>query len=186
MHTETLPSTVFVPSFLHQRTLNRLSSCFSLTELTSTRLTRAGKRKEHLISPFSPLHKAVLNPLIRVLLVKILVQNGSDVNLMNNHGETPLHYAIHLNRKDLVFYLLAGGCDFHAKGKNENARSAYELAKEGEHNDIVNLFDKAQILSQWLHEINMQKYLENFIREAIFVDVLGSVDDEVCLCSHSH
>jgi ankyrin repeat protein len=37
----------------------------------------------------SPLHKAIFNPGLRVLMVKLLVENGADVNLANTTaGET--------------------------------------------------------------------------------------------------
>ena len=54
----------------------------------------------------TPLHKAVLNSSVRLLIVKLLVEHGADANIANNKGDTPLHYAVRLNRKDLVFELL--------------------------------------------------------------------------------
>lgn len=46
----------------------------------------------------------MLNPTIRLLMVRLLLEHGAKVNVTNERGETPLHYAIHLKRK--VTFLL--------------------------------------------------------------------------------
>lgn len=38
----------------------------------------------------------------RILMVDFLIQNGADLNVRNEKGETALHYAVHLQRKDLI------------------------------------------------------------------------------------
>ncbi len=39
---------------------------------------------------------------LRILMVDFLIQNGADLNVRNEKGETALHYAVHLQRKDLI------------------------------------------------------------------------------------
>ncbi len=51
---------------------------------------------------FSPLHKAIFNNAVRRLMVRLLIENGADVNLPNSSGNTALHYAVRLGRRDLV------------------------------------------------------------------------------------
>ena len=60
----------------------------------------------------TPLHKAILNPSVRLLIVKLLLEHNADPNVPNTKGDTALHYAVRLNRKDLVFELL-GNLKFH-------------------------------------------------------------------------
>lgn len=65
-----------------------------------------------------PLHKAMFNPVIRVPLVKLLVENGADVNIPNTKaGETALHYAVRLGRRDLIKILLLAGADVNVREK---------------------------------------------------------------------
>lgn len=47
----------------------------------------------------TPLHKAILNRMVRVLLVRLLIEYGADVNLANAKGDTPLHYSVRMNRR---------------------------------------------------------------------------------------
>lgn len=52
-----------------------------------------------------PLHKAILNPTMRAIVARRLVEYGADVNIQNSlNGETPLHYAIHLYRKVFLLF----------------------------------------------------------------------------------
>jgi len=53
-----------------------------------------------------------------LLLVDLLVQNSADVNLANEKGETPLHYAVFQQRKDLVVALMKGKASANVKSKN--------------------------------------------------------------------
>lgn len=39
------------------------------------------------------------------------IENGTDVNLQNQYGWTPLHMAIRRDRRDMVAYLLEQGAD---------------------------------------------------------------------------
>jgi ankyrin repeat protein len=117
----------------------------------------------------TPLFKAMLNPTIRLLMVRLLLEHGAKVNVTNERGETPLHYAIHLKRKDLVFTLLSEGANPHLKGK-ENAKTAYEIAKLENSVELITLIDKVEELQIWLEQIQMGKYLKNFVREKNFYE----------------
>jgi len=41
------------------------------------------------------------------------IENGTDVNLQNYYGWTPLHIAIRRDRRDMVAYLLEQGADIN-------------------------------------------------------------------------
>lgn len=67
----------------------------------------------------TPLHKAIFNNSVKVLMTSLLIKAGADVNRVNLLGETPLHYAVRLGREDLVAILLKGGADVNIKNTKE-------------------------------------------------------------------
>jgi ankyrin repeat protein len=44
------------------------------------------------------LHKAVKNPQMRVLIVKLLLSHNASVNCRTTEGNTPLHYSVVTNK----------------------------------------------------------------------------------------
>jgi ankyrin repeat protein len=64
----------------------------------------------------TPLHKAIFNNSVRILMVNLLLKAGADVNKATvPAGETPLHYAIYLDREDLVSILLQANADLNLR-----------------------------------------------------------------------
>jgi ankyrin repeat protein len=75
----------------------------------------------------TPLHKAIFNNSVRLLMVNLLIKAGSNVNKGNDYGETALHYAVRLGREDLVSILLKAGADVNAAGGKEPKVTSYPL-----------------------------------------------------------
>jgi ankyrin repeat protein len=42
------------------------------------------------------LHKAILNPTVRLLIVRLLLDHKVNPNIPNAKGDTPLHYSINI------------------------------------------------------------------------------------------
>ena len=59
--------------------------------------------------------------------MELILEAKGDVNSKSKFGETPLHYAVRLGRKDIVQCLISGGADFTLKGLKSNM-TPYELA----------------------------------------------------------
>jgi ankyrin repeat protein len=156
---------------------NKWTSPTQLPELLSLFIERGAIINAQNRSKETALHKAALNPVVRLLLVPLLLKNGADVNIPNKHGETPLHYAIHQKRKDLVLVLLEGGADPNLKG-TVDGKTALELAQSQPGNEeILQILHQVQELSDWLHKIEMSKYLPNFLKQTLFLDVISLVND---------
>ena len=51
------------------------------------------------------------------MLVDLLVQHRANLDIQTRKGETALHYAVFLQRKDVVLALLKGGANVTIKGK---------------------------------------------------------------------
>ncbi len=73
-------------------------------------------------------------------MAELLIANGADVNIINNHQHTPLCCTAYAGRKDVVKLLLNENTDVNFK--DNQGRSPLMLAKEKRHNEIVELLRK--------------------------------------------
>lgn len=49
--------------------------------------------------------------------IEALINNGVDINMTNNLGQTALHYALNLDSIDVPKFLISKGADLNAKDK---------------------------------------------------------------------
>ena len=75
-----------------------------------------------------PLHAAVAYN--RPEIVRLLIENGADVNAKDTLGRTPLHYATIYERNDIIILLKGTKLDVDSKDKEGN--TAIDLLKERE------------------------------------------------------
>ena len=61
-------------------------------------------------------------------IMKMLLENGADINLTNEQNMTPLHYAVICGGKDAVSLLLENGADTSIRTKE--GQTALDIAKE--------------------------------------------------------
>lgn len=78
-----------------------------------------------------------------MLIVRLLLEHNVNVNLANTKGDTPLHYCVRMNRKDLVVDLLLAHADITIH--NNQDKTPFDIAIE-EHvsNEIVTLLSNTQ------------------------------------------
>eukprot|EP01116_Phalansterium_solitarium_P012847 TRINITY_DN2951_c0_g2_i2.p1 TRINITY_DN2951_c0_g2~~TRINITY_DN2951_c0_g2_i2.p1 ORF type:complete len:507 (-),score=184.52 TRINITY_DN2951_c0_g2_i2:83-1603(-) len=127
----------------------------------------------------TPLHKAVLNESVRSLLMQSLIKYGADCNKQSAQtAMTALHYAVHLNREDLVTLLLRGGARVDIKGGKEPKKTPFELAVDLNLNNMVRLMQRAQDTNQWLKDIELEQYAPSFIKEELYKEVLPDVTEK--------
>ncbi|GAM18909.1 hypothetical protein SAMD00019534_020840 [Acytostelium subglobosum LB1] len=126
----------------------------------------------------TPLHKAIFNNSIRLLMVNQLLEAHADVNLLTFNQESPLHYAVYLGRADLVNVLLKAGADVTVVGTSKKKRP-YELAVQEGHKEMANSIKKYEDLFAWLQEHGLEQYKKNFVQEEMFIDVLGDIDETI-------
>jgi Ankyrin repeats (3 copies)/SAM domain (Sterile alpha motif) len=130
----------------------------------------------------TPLHKAIMNNAIRVLLVDLLLQNGANPNIVNKNGEAPLHYAVRLGRKDVVWPLLLARADMNIKGNVElksavEHKTPVEIAKDEGFTDISEMLDNAWKLQCWMKENGVDEYYPTFLEEEMFMEEMIYLDD---------
>ena len=75
----------------------------------------------------SALHKAVQD--INEKKVHLLVEQGLDINALDENGRTPLHLAAPIGRYSLVQYLVEHGADDHLKDKFHKTPLVYAIEK---------------------------------------------------------
>lgn len=76
----------------------------------------------------SVMHKAVFNKHVRVFMVDLLIKHQVKLDIKNEYGETPLHYAVRLGRTDICEKLLRAGAD--PTIKTNNNQTARDIADE--------------------------------------------------------
>ena len=75
--------------------------------------------------------------------VKDVIASGANVNVKDEHGNTPLLEAARNGHDDVVRALLAAGAD--AKAKNEDGKTALMLALQNSHEDAVRALREAGV-----------------------------------------
>jgi ankyrin repeat protein len=124
----------------------------------------------------TPLHKAVMNGFVRLILVRMLLGHRADPNQLTTKGEAPLHYAVHLKREDIILSLVAGGADVTLRGKG--GKTPYGLAVDTGETRIARLLSDVKALFDWLAELGLDEYKSSFIEHEIFLPVLPALDDD--------
>eukprot|EP01111_Echinosteliopsis_oligospora_P005792 TRINITY_DN1946_c0_g1_i1.p1 TRINITY_DN1946_c0_g1~~TRINITY_DN1946_c0_g1_i1.p1 ORF type:complete len:635 (+),score=133.12 TRINITY_DN1946_c0_g1_i1:356-2260(+) len=125
----------------------------------------------------TPLHKAIFNNSVRLLMVNLLLKHGANVNLLNNLGESSLHYAVRLGRDDLVSVLLKAGADVTIAGSREK-KTPLQLAIDDGHKEMVSRIEKHKALLDWLHDLGMDQYQQQFVKEELYLDVLPDIEEK--------
>lgn len=82
-----------------------------------------------------PIHSAVAAD--HNTIVKMLLEAGADVNVVQAKGVTPLHSAAHNGNIELLILLLEAGAD--VKAKMEDGRTASDMAAERGFRDIARI-----------------------------------------------
>jgi ankyrin repeat protein len=80
------------------------------------------------------------------MALRVLIDNGADVNAKGERGFTPLHHAIMMRNADAVDILMVSGAD--PMLKNDDSDDAFDLAKkvnDAEINDRLNGVPRSSI-----------------------------------------
>lgn len=96
----------------------------------------------------TPLHKAVEE--VNEAEVHRLVEDGSDINALDQSGKTALHLATKIGRLSLVKYLVEHGADLYLKDKAHKSPLVYAIEKN--HIKVIVYLTK---------QIRVKKTLEN-------------------------
>ncbi len=75
----------------------------------------------------TPLHTALIN--INEPEVKRLVEEGAQINAVDENGRTPLHLAARIGRLSIVEYLVEHGADTHIKDNFHKTPLVYAIEK---------------------------------------------------------
>ncbi|EDR23202.1 serine/threonine protein kinase TNNI3K, putative [Entamoeba dispar SAW760] len=110
----------------------------------------------------TPLHRAIQNPSIRMLLVELLLRNGALVNFQTEGGQTALHWAVYMQRVDLLSILLLYGADINIPNKQgETPLSICE-----------NKYKGTAFARTFIYILELIKYLENIGADPISIKLL--------------
>lgn len=91
----------------------------------------------------TPLHQAAMHG--HILLTRLLLQNGADINLRDEYGKTPLHVAAEAGYFDIVELLVRKGSNVDDLGIPEpRPRSPYATAPSAQKENLTPLLLAAQ------------------------------------------
>ncbi|EAL66103.1 hypothetical protein DDB_G0282487 [Dictyostelium discoideum AX4] len=127
----------------------------------------------------TPLHKAILNNSIRLMLVHTLIENGARLNVFNYNDYTPLHCAIKLGRSDVILKLLKNGADLSLQ-KNSSP-SSYQLAIQLDSPNVIKLINNYLNLSSFLDKHLLSNYLLQFLKRDILYSNLNDLNEETLI-----
>jgi serine/threonine protein kinase/ankyrin repeat protein/Ca2+-binding EF-hand superfamily protein len=129
----------------------------------------------------APLHKAVFNSQVRTFVMEWLLKNGANVDAQTKitdqrGGDTALHYAIHLQRTDIVRILLVNGASL----KIPNAKQQTALTVARKDSDIYNLLQDARRLDKYLGDpkLKMAHYARLFLAHRLKLENLPELGDK--------
>ena len=121
----------------------------------------------------TPLHKAVLNKNIRLLLVSALLEHGAEVNRYAVPGGTALHYAVQKNRADLVAVLLQYGADPYAKDS-----AGQTPVEAGGQRSAARALRAYMDLGNYLNSIGFGELKSVFIGKELTLETLPLLDEQ--------
>jgi len=113
----------------------------------------------------TPLHKAVINPRIRMILVELLIKAGAKVN-ESVKGGTPLHYAVQLSRTDLVTILVANGADLTVK--DSRGDTPMDLCKQFKNEAVLRKLQEFMKLGEYLDSLGAGNLKRQFFQKQLF------------------
>ncbi|KAL7719532.1 Protein kinase [Entamoeba marina] len=115
----------------------------------------------------TPLHKAVFNNCIRLILVELLLQSGAEVDAKTDNGSTVMHYAVYMGRADLLSILLENGASLETK--NDKGETPSSIASKSKNLTFQNTFTYFKDLVEYLKGINLeQSDMKMFIHNRTF------------------
>eukprot|EP01125_Pyxidicula_operculata_P011747 TRINITY_DN3849_c0_g1_i3.p1 TRINITY_DN3849_c0_g1~~TRINITY_DN3849_c0_g1_i3.p1 ORF type:complete len:674 (+),score=195.78 TRINITY_DN3849_c0_g1_i3:382-2403(+) len=123
----------------------------------------------------TPLHQAVFNPSVKVLLADLLLKMNADPNIVAKNGDTPLHYAISIGRVDLVKLLIAHGASVEIAG--HQGFQAIPLAKSKGLTNVEDAIRDSIEVVRWLKRNGFDKYTYTFVDQEIYLYLLPDLKD---------
>lgn len=88
-------------------------------------------------------------------MVKLLLENGADINLQDENGETALMYAIQTGNKETIKLLIDNGADLNIMNKAKV--NALFLAEKKKDPEIIELLKNAGAIEMTVEEIKAHK-----------------------------
>uniref|UniRef100_A0A6B2KZP1 Protein kinase domain-containing protein n=1 Tax=Arcella intermedia TaxID=1963864 RepID=A0A6B2KZP1_9EUKA len=125
----------------------------------------------------TPIFKAIFNPSIRALLMEALIEKGAKLNHSTHKGEGLLHYAVRLNRADLVRLILQNrpSLDLNIAGETPEKLAVSMNGSQS----IQKYLQQISELFKWLDDNDLEELKGIFVKSEITLDLLPDITDDL-------
>lgn len=108
---------------------------------------------------------AVAATVNKLEILNELIANGADPDAKNLNGITPLMRAANMGHLSIVEALLEAGADKYIEWGNGSGYTALDMAKDGEHSEVVRILEEAEaenaLLANLVTNININSNINN-------------------------
>eukprot|EP01119_Soliformovum_irregulare_P001805 TRINITY_DN1159_c0_g2_i1.p1 TRINITY_DN1159_c0_g2~~TRINITY_DN1159_c0_g2_i1.p1 ORF type:complete len:877 (+),score=308.98 TRINITY_DN1159_c0_g2_i1:74-2704(+) len=126
----------------------------------------------------TPLHNAIRNDTLKMMMVKLLLNSKADPNVRNDTGgDTALSLAVKLGRKNLVKTLLQAGADPDIKDIEDKTPLDWAQSSE-QYAHVAPLLSAVHELKKWLGELKLEFLLPEMTKADVTLEKLAGKSED--------
>jgi len=125
----------------------------------------------------TPLHYAVFNPCIKVIMAELLLKNKADPDIPTKSGDTCVHYAVDIGKVELIKLFIIYDANFNIMGSQGQKPLVMAKSNKSLHSSIQDSLE----LARWLRANGWSEYVTKFLNEELYTFILAEMGDESAL-----
>eukprot|EP01126_Amoeba_proteus_P034459 TRINITY_DN3434_c0_g1_i2.p1 TRINITY_DN3434_c0_g1~~TRINITY_DN3434_c0_g1_i2.p1 ORF type:complete len:772 (-),score=154.55 TRINITY_DN3434_c0_g1_i2:123-2318(-) len=129
------------------------------------------------ISGETPLHYAVFNPSLKVIMAECLLKCGAIPDIQNCQGDTPVHYSVNIGRTDLIKLFASYNANFELSGSKGCVPLVMAKGNKTVHDCIRDSLE----LSRWMKTNGFAQYIPIFLDQELFLYLLSDLEPDALI-----
>lgn len=127
----------------------------------------------------TPLHMAVFNPCIKIIMAELLLKNKGDPNIPTTSGDTCVHYCVDIGKVELIKLFIVYDANFDLIGSL--GQKPLVMAKPNK--SLFSTIQDSLEIARWLRQNGWEAHIAKFLEEELFIFILPDLPDESALAS---